>query len=206
MFSLRESVCRFALPLFFFLAGVAVTSATPIPITGVTATTSMGECCGRPLINIVNGSGLSSYDPLAPHDATSNWLSTSKTGTVDFNLHGSWMVSSIAIWNTSFGVEDVALSLSTDGVAYTTVTGFPVTLLNVASGSSNTAEIFKFSPVVASYARLTITSGYSVSNNTGLREVMFLADVPEPGSVSLIAAGLGGLVLMARRRKRLATR
>ena len=67
---------------------LALSAASASVITGVTATTTVGDCCGRPLVNMVNGPGLSSYDPSASHDASSNWLSTSKTGTIDFDLHG----------------------------------------------------------------------------------------------------------------------
>lgn len=187
--------------LVFSVLACTAATASGATITGVTASSSMGSCCGAPLSNITDGSGLSSYDPSAGHSGIgAEWISTSKTGDIVFDLHGAYFVTEIAVWNTAFGVSQYSLAASTDGVTYTPIPGFPVSLANVASGVTVFAEIHSFSPVLATHIRMTVLDGYSVSNNTGLREVMFSENaVPEPGTAGLAGLAIGALWLVRSR-------
>ena len=197
--------------VFSVLAMCAGPTASGATITGVTVTSSIGECCGAPLANITSGSGLSSYDPSAGHTRIGqSWIGTAKTGFIDFNLNGLFSVTQIAVWNAPFGVSQYSLAASTDGVTYTPISGFPVSLTNPSTNDLETfAEIQTFSPVVASNIRMTLLDGYSSSNNTALREVMFAGDpatmvtVPEPGIPSMAGLGLAAIFMVrARYRNR----
>jgi F5/8 type C domain len=201
-----------SIPVLVFSALAACYSATAsgAVILGVTASSSIGGCCGAPLENITNGIGLSSYDPSASHSRISNWIGTSKTGAIDFDLNGAYSVTQIAVWNSPFGVSQYSLAASTDGVTYTPILGFPVSLANVSSSElTSFAEIQTFTPVLATSIRMTLLDGYSAGNSTSLREVMFVAGtapnqgtVPEPGTTGLVSAAIAALWMRSRIRPR----
>lgn len=177
-----------------------VSTALAAPISGVTVSSTIGSCCNAFLENIVNGSGLSSYNPSATHSAGDNWIGTSKTGTIDFNLNGAYLLEGVAVFNTAFGVSQYELALSTDGFVFTSIAGFPVTLANPPSGSITTSEVQLFSPTPATHVRMTLLNGYSSSNNTGLKEVIFLGTpIPEPHCLAL--ASLAALTLSGTQRR-----
>jgi hypothetical protein len=183
------------------VAACSGATASAAVLSGVTASSSIGFCCSAPVENITNGSGLSSYDPSAEHSGSGGtWLASSKTGFIDFSLNGIYFVTQIAVWNTAFGVSQYSLAASTDGVTYTPIPGFPVSLANVVSGTPNFAEIQTFGPVLATNIRMTLLNGYSSVNVTGLREVMFVGTaVPEPGTAGLAGVAIGALWLLRSR-------
>ena len=107
--------CLLTIAVVLALGGCEAAAA---PITGVTATTTIPGCCGAPWSLIVDGSGLASYDPSASHNGLggTGWIGLSKTGTIDFDLHGTYWLRGIAVWNSGFGVKEYSLSVSTDGL------------------------------------------------------------------------------------------
>ncbi len=164
--------------------------------------TNIGECCGAPITNLIDGSGLSSRDPGATHAPVGVWIGTSKTGTITFDLSGEFVLTGATLWNTAFGVSSFRLDASVDGVNYQPMLG-TTALANVASGSTTTAETFTFLPVTASYVKMTLLDSHSISNSTGLKEVLFISNVPEPGTVGL---NLAALTALGFRRRRAAAR
>lgn len=183
------------------------------PITGVTVTTSMGSCCGEPIENLTNGSGLSSYSTSASHVSVgSGWIGISRLGSLDFNLNGTYSVSQIAVWNHEFGVSSYSLASSTDGVNFTLLPGFPVSLAKAGNAVPVFAEVVNFSPVIATHMRMNILGGHALPhvNSTSLKEVMFVGDpatlvtVPEPGipgKAGLAAMALGALWMGVSRKR-----
>lgn len=193
--------CLLTIALVLALGG---TEAAAAPITGVTATTTIPGCCGAPLSLIVDGSGLSSFDPSASHNGLggTGWIGLSRTGTIDFDLHGTYWLGGIAVWNSGFGVKEYSLSVSTDGLNFTPLGGFPVGLADVPTGSTTFAEVTSFTAVQATHVRMTLLDGHSRFDNTSLKEVMFLsADTPEPATLPVL-----GLAVMALGALRLCRR
>jgi hypothetical protein len=200
------------------LAGLlALALATPAPagyITGVAATTNMGTGGGN-IAHIVDGSGLSSLSLTATHalgDNTNDWLSATLrlTGQVNFDLHGTFTLVGMSVWNFSgvalnnAGVQGVSVSTSTDGVTFTPLVGSPNTFAQGVLNAPQPAQQFTFGQVMADFVRFDILSNYGNPNVTGLLEVGFdgtpvTAGVPAPPTLLL---GLVGAACVARLRRR----
>src|SRR6516225_6204431 len=117
------------------LALALATQARAAFITGVTASTNMGVFVGSTgnsdIAHIVDGSGLSSPPTLTSTHAagdifTNAWASAivTFTGQVKFDLHGSYMLAGMSVWNFNgadftAGVLGVSVSTSTDGMTFT---------------------------------------------------------------------------------------
>jgi hypothetical protein len=195
------------------LALALTTTARAGYITGVTATTNMGNGFGTDIAHIVDGSGLSSLSLTATHAAgtTSNdWVSFSgtTTGQVTFDLHGTFTLVGMSVWNfngnNTVGVQGVSVSTSTDGVTFTPLAGGPTTFAQGANFAAEPPQQFTFGPVVADFVRFDITSNYGFPLETGLSEVGFDGTpgtpvVPAPPTLLL---GLVGAACVARLRRR----
>ena len=187
-----------------FLAMLSVVQAGPI--SGVTVTTNMGNGAGSNISNISDGSGLISYDPSSLHDVgnpTNSWAGNLATGTVTFDLHGTYLLSGLAVWNlnafSAAGVRGVHVMQSVDGTTYVPIPGSPGTFAKGSEFAWESAEVFNF-VALASYVRLDIVSNYGHSL-TGLSEVMFLgSDIPEPATIVFVGAGVVCLALLRRRQ------
>ena len=193
---------------------LALALATPAPagyITGVSATTNMGNLTGFDIAHIVDGSGLSSLSLTATHatvTALNSWDSAvgTLTGQVTFDLHGTFTLVGMSVWNfnanNTVGVQGVGVSTSTDGVTFTPLAGGPTTFAQGASVASEPPQQFAFGAVVADFVRFDILSNYGIIN-TGLSEVGFDGTlvptaVPVPPTLLL---GLVGAGCVARLRR-----
>jgi hypothetical protein len=201
------------------LAGLlALAFATPARagfITGVTASTNMGSSQGLDIAHIVDGSGLSSLSLTATHafaDLGNAWASSDLvvTGQVNFDLHGTYTLLGMSVWNYNFdnrfGVQGVSVSTSTDGVTFTPLAGGPTTFSQGAFRASEGPQRFAFGPVTAAFVRFDISSNYSAGRHTGLSEVAFdgtavTTGAPAPPTLLLGLVG-AGVTSVARLRRR----
>ena len=148
----------------------------------------MGSGFGTNIQNTVNGVGLSSLSLTATHAPSvpiNSWVSAGAlTGTVTFDLGGTFVVDSFSFWNQNgggpgangiTGIQGVAVSTSTDGITFTPLTGGPTSFAQVAVNASVPPQIFNFTPVSARFFRFTILSNYGDPAQTGFAEVGFRA-------------------------------
>ena len=103
----------------------------------------------------------------------------------DFDLGGSFLLSRLGLWNivgengnNVFGLQDVSITSSTDGLVYNPLTGAAFlagvhTFALAPDTFGNGPEIVNFDPVVASFVRFTVISNYNGDNLAGLNTVMF---------------------------------
>jgi hypothetical protein len=201
---------RYRLALAGLLALALTTPARAGYMTGVTATTNMGNGFNSDIAHIVDGSGLSSLSLTATHafgDPGNSWVSAdgTPTGQVTFDLHGTFTLVGMSVWNfnslNTAGVQGVSVSTSTDGATFTPLAGGPTTFAQGAAAPEPPQQ-FTFGPVVADFVRFDITSNYGFPDSTGLNEVGFdgtLGAVPAPPTLLL---GLVGAACVARLRRR----
>jgi hypothetical protein len=197
------------------LALVLTTHARAAFITGVTASTNMGSGFGSDIAHIVDGSGLSSVSLTATHDdaiVKNAWVSANGTltGQVNFDLHGSYSLVGMSVWNfngsASNGVQGVSVSTSTDGMTFTLLAGGPTTFAKGAEQASESPQQFTFGSVTAAFVRFNITSSYGGTIGAGLSEVAFdgtpvTTGVPAPPTLllGLVGAGVTGVAQLRRR-------
>ncbi len=205
-------------------------AATLIP--GVTAATN-NISTQWALINAVNGQGLPSNTPSltgvhAPSGSSNSWRSdilanTQGTpipsGTITFNLNGSYNLSGFTFWNlgggsaelTRQGINNVTIEYSNNGgTTWSTLSGAPSMFAQGTSGSPATSQVaqqFSFASVAATHVRFTNLSNFggftnpTNNNRIGFSEIQFAAGtkIPEPSSLlALLAFGLAGVSLGKR--------
>ncbi|NCS13564.1 MAG: PEP-CTERM sorting domain-containing protein [Microcystis aeruginosa G13-09] len=201
-------------------------AATLIP--GVTAATN-NISTQWALINAVNGQGLPSNTPSltgvhAPSGSSNSWRSDTNptlgsTGTITFNLNGSYNLSGFTFWNlgggsaelTRQGINNVTIEYSNNGgTTWSTLSGAPSMFAQGTSGSPATSQVaqqFSFASVAATHVRFTNLSNFggftnpTNNNRIGFSEIQFAAGtkIPEPSSLlALLAFGLAGVSLGKR--------
>ncbi len=192
-------------PLFGAALLLAATlNASAAVVTGVTATTRLPPFFGD-ISHIVDGSGLSSYDTSASHatgDAQSAWAGGAYMDSIVFDLHGTYKLTGMAVWNfnqsNGFGVKDVTVLGSLDGIKFSPIPGAPKAFSQGANYAPELAELFSFN-TLAAYVRFDTLTTFQ--NAAGLSEVMFTAsNVPEPATYALFACGLFAVGLAQQRR------
>lgn len=136
---------------------------------------------------LIDGSGLSEFpDVNATHNDTSpnnSFVSENETtGSFDFDLGGTFMLNGVAIWNQNAGgpgflgeegINEIILSASLDGVNYTVVPDFPVTVDQVVENGPVGPEQFGFTNTEAAFIRLEVLSNHG-DDDTGFAEIAFV--------------------------------
>jgi hypothetical protein len=198
------------------LALVPTSNAHAALITGVTASSNMGAfSSGVDIQNTVNGAGLPGNTPnlIGNHAVGTSddvWVSQilTTTGTIDFNLNGSYNLAGLSFWNfntfTSYGIKDVLIQVSTDGFNFATVSGAP-TQFAIADGFVPTApQQVAFAPVLANYVRFSVLSNYGNEFGTGFAEVQFDGTPVTPIPTPALLPGLIGMGVAALRQRKTA--
>ena len=152
-------------------------------INPVAGSTTLSAQFGSSLDNTINGVGLDVFPTLSgTHGMTTpanSFLAINETGSIDFDLGGSFLVDGLAFWNENApgpgqtGIQGVAVFSSEDGVTFTPISGAPTTFAQVV-GPTSPAEVFTFTPITASYIRFDVISNYGDPGNlVAFAEVAF---------------------------------
>jgi len=219
---------------FGLMWGVAQNAQAATLIPGVTASTNISTQWA--LINAVNGKGLPVNTPslTGVHEESlsdNSWRSivltntppgsTISSGTITFNLNGSYNLSKFTFWNlggssaelTRQGIKNVTIQYSNNGgTTWSTLSGAPSMFAQGTFGPANTParsqtpQQFSFASVAATNVRFTNLSNFggfdnpSANNRIGFSEIQFASTkVPEPSSLlALLAFGLAGVSLGKR--------
>jgi hypothetical protein len=218
---------------FFSLVAISIAIAAPLS-NGVSASvplftlqpasvsTNMGETF--PVRHTIDQSGLfprythlvSNFDSFIASNPTANhqfglavWSSqfNVRTGNLDFDLGGQYIVGAMALWNLgtadpsslhhfNIWVDDNSSFSSPEKVDEFTASN------SLGTDSAVGAQVFTFAPVSASFVRIEVIDTWDPSSfGTGFNEVMFATPVPEPEIYAMLLAGLGLVGFIGRRRK-----
>lgn len=152
-------------------------------INPVGVTMSLPNNLNSPLISIVNGSGLSEFPSItATHENNSQdnaLLYFNGVNVIDFDLGGNFDIEGFAFWNavgaggTNFGVKDVIISASEDGVNFTPIPGSPIEFAE-ATPAPLSPETFSFNAIAATHIRIRALNNHGESSFTGISEVAFI--------------------------------
>jgi hypothetical protein len=215
---------------FGLMLGVAQNAQAATLIPGVTASTNISTQWA--LINAVNGQGLPGNTPSLTGNHVQSLISNSwrsgmlsntpgttiPSGTITFNLNGSYNLSGFTFWNlgggsaelTRQGIRNVTIQYSNNGgTTWSTLSGAPSVFAQGTFGSpatNQTPQQFSFASVAATNVRFTNLSNFggftnpSTNNRIGFSEIQFArTEIPEPSSLlALLAFGLAGVSLGKR--------
>lgn len=207
----RRAVC---------LLGLCVVGALPswaqadLILQPASASTNMGTLSGSPNgardqsgLSVTYTSLLTDFDAYLAGNPTHNsgnddncWVGNTATGNFDFDLGGSRVLLSFALWNYNAGGADDLVGfnlLADDNAAFSS----PVTLGSFVAdanffGSSIAipAQVFTFTATSASFVRLQITSNVN-SPFTAFGEGAFeVQAIPEASSLATVGLVLVGNV------------
>ncbi|MHC4517671.1 MAG: LamG-like jellyroll fold domain-containing protein, partial [Planctomycetota bacterium] len=164
------------------------------PITNVIATASHADPGAGPE-NTANGSGLNANDEhsIAAPDM---WLANpgGEPVWIEYEFDNIYKLYDMVVWNYNvqfelvlgFGVKDVTIEHSIDGLEWTTLGD--VEFAQATAASTYTANTtVDFSDVAAKFVRFNVNSGYGMLGQFGLSEVRFTfkpvqAREPQPAS------------------------
>ncbi|MFL0353461.1 T9SS type A sorting domain-containing protein [Xanthomarina sp. GH4-25] len=173
--------------LAIFIASFINLQSQTVVLNPVSATTTFTPVAGTQLVNTYNGVGLVTFPSMtSDHTATDNagncLVANSITGTIDFDLGGTFPVNGIYFWNqnaggpsTDTGVNGVNFYASTDGVNYTLIPGAPTSIQEVVTFLSP-PETFTFSNVFAAFIRMEVLSNHGDASESGFAEIAFSYD------------------------------
>jgi len=151
------------------------------PVANVTATSNADSTAGPE--NTVNGSGLNDDDQHSTSSADM-WLANPADGEptwIQYDLGQVYKLYQMLVWNYNaefelllgFGLKDVTVEYSTDGVEWTALGDVELAQATAKSDyAANTT--LDFDGVAAQHVRLTVNGGWGVMGQYGLSEVRFL--------------------------------
>jgi hypothetical protein len=152
------------------------------PIANIVATTNAISDLAAGIENTVNGSGLNAADQ---HSTVSGDMWLAKPGDepiqIQYEFDRVYKLHEMLVWNYNvefeiilgFGLKDVTVEYSTDGVEWTVLGD--VEFAKAAARSTYVANTaVGFDGVAARYVRLTVNSAWGTMGQYGLSEVRFL--------------------------------
>lgn len=180
---MKKTTYLVAIFFAFYSITYAQTALNP-----VSATTTFTPDYGTVLANTYNGVGLVTTGSLTSDhidtDIANSFVANEITGSIDFNLGGTYDVIGLSFWNqndggpsTTVGVNGVAFSYSIDGITYTSIPSSPTVFAEVLTGLS-APEQFSFSTVSAAYIRMEVLSNHGDPDGSGFAEIAFSTTGP----------------------------
>jgi len=166
------------------------------PIENIIATSNGNSEAAAGPENTINGSGLNADDQ---HSVVSGdmWLATANGVdplSIQYEFDRVYKLHQMLVWNYNvqfelmlgFGIKDVTVEYSTDGVDWI-VLGDVVLAQGAAAATYTANTTIDFGGVPAQFVRLTVNSGHGMLGQYGLSEVRFLhipafAREPQPAS------------------------
>ncbi len=151
------------------------------PVTNITATASSFDTGAGPE-NTINGSGLNASDQHSIN-ARDMWLSATgaaQPAWIQYEFDGLYKLYEMWVWNYNvqfelvlgFGLKDVTVEYSADGVDWTSLGQFEFGR-GTARNDYTPNTTIDMAGAVARYVRLTADSGYGMLGQFGLSEVRF---------------------------------
>ncbi|UCD49023.1 MAG: discoidin domain-containing protein, partial [Phycisphaerales bacterium] len=152
------------------------------PIAGVMATSNGDSSAGQGPENTVNGSGLNANGEHSIN-AMDMWLATpgAEPLWIQYEFDRLYQLHQMLVWNYNvqfelvlgFGLKDVTVEYSTDGVEWTVLTDAVFAQAPAQTGYAANTTV-DFGGVAARFVRLRVGSGYGPLGQFGLSEVQFL--------------------------------
>jgi hypothetical protein len=145
--------------------------------------------------NTINGSGLDTQDghSTAVKDMWQSEAGAAEPVSIQYQFDKIYKLHQMLVWNyngdleflVGFGLKDVTVQYSTDGVNWATLGDFTFNQAPSAAGYRANTTV-DFGGAAAQYVRLVVNSGWGVMGRYGLSEVRFLyiptwARQPSPG-------------------------
>ncbi len=169
-----------------------------IPITQITATAS-GANAGMEPSKTIDGSGLNALDQ---HSASSPhmWLTVTAGSWIQYEFDQAYKLHEMLVWNSNqaietfigFGVKELILETSLDGISWTPVKSVSSFAQATAVPNYTAKTTVDLSGMTAKFVRITPLSAYGTFGQSGLSEVRFsyiptTAREPQPGDTASTA-------------------
>jgi|1_EtaG_2_1085319.scaffolds.fasta_scaffold00001_534 hypothetical protein len=140
--------------------------------------------------------------------AGNEWFSNSgsNTASVTYDLGAVYSIDALALWNEeAAGIGLLDLYGSSDGVNFSLLSGGVTPTDHPTHPYDYSADVFGFGAALLQYVRLDMSRCPQQPgdfDSCAIGEVAFrqATQVPEPGTLALLALGLGGLVTVGRRK------
>ena len=158
------------------------TEAVALPITGVVATASSSDRSHDPS-KTIDGSGLNEMNQHSTL-ADDMWLSAPGTPAwIQYEFDKAYKLHEMRVWNANqaleflfaFGVKDVVVETSVNGVDWTVVEGATQFAQGTGSPTYEHNTTIDLAGLVAKYVKININSGWGFAGIYSLSEVQFLA-------------------------------
>ncbi len=210
--------------LLGFAAMVPLSAGVIIDPTAVTSNVA-DSGSSYAIINTINQSGLSTgytsgvtnFDTYLASGPTHTFIAAGfewfaalgvHSATLIYDLGALYNVDRLAVWNEeSSGIASMTVLACSDAACSTTSSmGSTSSLTNWSSSvTSYTADVVSLTTRNTRYIELMVTGPQSGStyDAVSMGEIAFdsvTSTVPEPGSLGLVSAGLGGLLFLLRKR------